>query len=392
MRLFVAVIALALGASACTKSKAEPVEAKPASEEHADEPAHEELPRKVRLSAEVARAAHVETAPVGKEVLAVTLALPGEIAADPDRLARISTPVAGRIEQVDFREGSFVKKGDQLVTVRVPELGKVRSAFTATAAKARAARSNAERLKILLEQRLTSEQAYLDAAATADSLDAEAKGLGEQLAAMGVGSGGSGNAPFQLTLRAPLAGVVLSRDAVAGQPVTVEQVLGSIADLSEVWFLGRVFEKDLGRLRAGASVEVQLNAYPDERFVGVVDYVGRQIDPVARTLTARVRLTNRVDLLRVGLFGTARVSTTEEHTKGPVLAVPRSALTEVAGKTTVFVRQPDGDFEVHEITLGHAAAGKVEVVSGLREGEQVVVNGAFTLKSIVLKGTMAEDD
>lgn len=388
MRVAPAIAAMLVVMAACSKDKPSP-QPKPEAAEHSDEPAHEELPKRVKLTPEVVRDAHVRTAPVGREVLTVTLDLPGEVAADPDRLARISAPVAGRIEHVAFKEGSLVKKGDLLVTVRVPELGKVRSAFSATMTKAKAARSNADRLKSLLDQRLASEQAYLDAAAEADSLDAEAKGLGEQLTAMGVGSAA---VPFQLTLRAPIQGVVLARDVVVGQPVTAEEVLGSIADLSEVWFLGRVFEKDLGRLRVGAKVEVQLNAYPNERFEGVVDHIGRQIDPVARTVTARVRLTNRDDVLRVGLFGTAKVSTVEEQKKGPVLVVPRTALTEVAGKTVVFVLQADGDYELHEVALGDAAAGKVEVLSGLRDGEQVVVDGVFTLKSSVLKGTLAEDE
>jgi cobalt-zinc-cadmium efflux system membrane fusion protein len=76
----------------------------------------------------------------------------------------------------------------------------------------------------------------------------------------------------------------------------------------------------------------------------------------------------------------------------PKLVVPRTALIEVAGKQVVFVRQTDGDFELHDVVPGEAALGKVEIVSGLRENEDVVVEGAFTLKSAVLRGTLAEDD
>ncbi|MGH7271055.1 MAG: efflux RND transporter periplasmic adaptor subunit, partial [Polyangiaceae bacterium] len=161
----------------------------------------------------------------------------------------------------------------------------------------------------------------------------------------------------------------------------------------EVWFLGRVFEKDLGRIRVGAPAEVELNAYPKEHFTGHVEYLAKQVDPIARTITARIRLTNRNDLLAIGLFGNARVAAgSGDEAKAPTLVVPRDALTEIGGRQALFVREPDGDFELHDVVLGDASLGKVQIVSGLREGEQVVVEGVFTLKSAVLKGAFGEEE
>ena len=74
------------------------------------------------------------------------------------------------------------------------------------------------------------------------------------------------------------------------------------------------------------------------------------------------------------------------------VVVPLSAITQLPEKNVVFVLQPDGDFEVHPVTLGGSAAGRVEVLGGLREGERVVVDGVFTLKSAVMKGTFGEED
>ncbi|MDB4989849.1 MAG: Cobalt/zinc/cadmium efflux transporter, rane fusion protein CzcB family [Myxococcaceae bacterium] len=391
---YVRAILVLLSLVGCSKSESkapsEPSKADAPEAAHRDEPEHEELPKRVRLEDEVTKDAKITTAPVVREALTVTLSLPGEIVVDPDKAARLSSPIAGRIEDVRFREGSTVKKGDVLAVIRVPDLGRLRSEQAAAQAQAKAARANAKRLKELLSQRLTSEQTYLDAAANADALELGARAASEQLGALGL-SGQGGN-PSALTLRAPLSGVIVTRNAVVGQPVSAAEVLCEIADLSELWFLGRVFEKDLGKLQLEAATEVQLNAYPQQRFGGVVEYIGRQVDPVARTVTARVRLTNRDDLLRVGLFGTAYVSTTGSQAREPTLIVPRSALTEVGGKQVVFVRQADKDFELHEVTLGDSAAGKVAVIAGLREGEQVVVEGVFTLKSAVLKSTFAEEE
>ena len=180
------------------------------------------------------------------------------------------------------------------------------------------------------------------------------------------------------------------RDAVVGQPVTPDTTLATIADLSQVWFLARVFEKNLSQVTTGAAAEVTLNAYPKERFQGTVEYLSKQIDPTARTLVARIGLANRADLLRLGLFGTARVSAKGAENQAPVLVIPRDAVSEIAGKTVVFVQEPDGDYEVHDVVLGEEALGKVRVVRGLREHELVVVDGVFTLKSAVMKSSFGE--
>jgi len=391
-RLVVALL-ITLLASGCSKTtnndapkKAE--EPAPAASAHTDEPEHDELPKRVRLTPKVIAGAKIRTVAVAKELLSSTLTLPGEIVADPDRSARVSSPVAGRIVEIKFKEGSVVAKGEALATVRIPELGKVRGAFAATSAKAASARTNAQRVAELAEKGLAAKQEAVQTKAEADALDAEANALREQLGALGVGGG----AGADLVLRAPVSGVVVARDGIVGQPITTDQTIATIADLKEVWFMGRVFEKDLGRLHVGAKAEIELNAYPKEHFEGTVEYLGKQVDPIARTITARMRLTNRDDVLRLGLFGSANVAAGNDEKKIPVLVVPRTAITEVGGKPVVFVRHADNDFELHYVVLGEGALGRVEIVSGLREGEQVVVEGAFTLKSAVLKSTLAEDD
>lgn len=376
---------------ACSKAAAPTPTAAPSSSSSSprpDEHEHEELPKLVHLAPEVIRDAGIRVAPVTRETLAPTVALPGEVGADPDRTAKVSSPVAGPLEQVSIREGALVRKGDVLATVRVPDLGKLRGSLAATGARAKAAHANADRLKDLYESKLATQQAYLDAKAEAEALDADARSLELQLASIGAGS----SAGFLLSLRAPIAGTVVARNAVVGQPVGTDWVLATITDLSEVWFLARVFEKDLGALHEGAACEIELNAYPNERFAGTLEYIGQQVDPVARTVIARVRVSNAKGRLRLGLFGTAHVAVASDTKPAPVLVVPRTALIEVAGRTVVFVQHDDGDFELHEVTIGGAAPGKVAVVTGLREGERVVVEGAFTLKSAVLKSALADED
>jgi cobalt-zinc-cadmium efflux system membrane fusion protein len=360
-----------------------------AHEQDAHEPhGHEALARRVTVSQEVIAAAGIQARPVTKAALLPTLSMPGEVAGDPDRLARISSPTAGRIEAVHFAEGRPVKQGAPLVVIRVPEIAKLRAASAASSARARAVRANAARLKLLLAEKLALEQDVLNAEAEADALELDARSTSDQLGALGAGATGA----FSITLRAPLTGTVVMREAVVGQPVSAEQTLGTIADLSEVWFLARVFEKDLGLLEPGAGAEVHLNAFANEHFTGVVEYVGQQIDPIGRTVTARVRLENPRGLMRIGLFGTCQVTMAGGAKSEPRLVVDQASVTELAGKKVVFVREKAGEFELHEVTLGREALGKVEVLEGLNEGEAVVTDGVFNLKSLVLKESFAEED
>jgi len=382
----------------CGKGKAEPAEAPaastsasigPASSSHVDEEAHEALPKRLTLTPEVISEARIRTEPVAKTVLSETLSLPGEVTADPDKLATVASPVSGRLERVSFREGSTVKKGDALATLRVPDIAKAKADHASSQAKALAARGNSDRLNELASKGLASQQEVLSAQADADALQAQSRAADELLRAIGAGSETINSV---LTLRAPISGVVIARNAIVGQPVSADQTLATIADLKEAWFLGRVFEKDLERLKTGTRSEVRLNAYTERRFAGTVEYIGRQIDPIARTLTARIRIQNDTDLLSVGLFGTAFVETAAQNAGTPVLVVPQTAVVSIGDKPAVFVREADGDFLLHEVVLGARALGKAQVVSGLREGENVVVEGAFTLKSLILKSTFGEED
>ncbi|MCU1277432.1 MAG: Cobalt/zinc/cadmium efflux transporter, rane fusion protein, CzcB family [bacterium] len=341
----------------------------------------------VTLSTEVMRDAGIEVAAATQEALPQLLAVPGQIAANPDRLARISTPAPGRIERVLVEEGQHVRKGDPLFVVRVPDLDKLRAGERALAARARAARTNAERLQSLVRDRLAAQQAYLDADAQARALELEAESLRQQLRAIGASDAGS---PSLLTLRAAFTGEVVMRSAVVGQPATVDQTLGTIASLSEVWFLARIYESDLGRARTGATADVTLNAFPERHFTGSVEYLGAELDPVTRAVNARIRVPNPDGALRVGLFGEAhiRCATADEPAR---VVVPESAVVDVTGKHLVFVQLRPGEFEPRAVVLGRLVYPRQAIESGLRAGEVVAVRGVFTLKAAWLRSTIEED-
>jgi cobalt-zinc-cadmium efflux system membrane fusion protein len=360
---------------------------------HQDEPEeHQQLPTKVRLRTDVVRAAGIKTAPAAMASLPMTVDLTGELAADPDRSAQLAARVPGRIVDVRVKEGQRVKALQTVAILESPELARARATLASAGARLKVARLNADRLRGLEAKSLASGQEASAAEAEAAALDAEAGAARQTLSALGQGADAAISGSARVTIQTPISGFVLSRDAVRGQSVNAEHVVAVIGDLEHAYFLARLFEKDLARVKPGAGAEVRLNAYPNEVFEGEVEAVGKQLDPAARTVTARILVRNHNDLLKVGLFGTARVVAGAATVQRRHVVVPLSAITQLPEKNVVFVLQPDGDFEVHPVTLGGSAAGRVEVLSGLREGERVVVDGVFTLKSAVLKGTFGEED
>jgi len=384
-----------LGSTACKKG--EPHDHEPAAahddhdEAHGHEGEHPPLPRRIRLPEKVIADASIATEPVIRQALTTSVELSGEIVADPDRQAIVSARVPGRIERVLFREGDEVKKGQLLAVVRAPELGELRSTYLAASARAGAAKANAERLRSLAANRFAAEQEILAAEAEAKSFAAEARAAAEKLAALGMPlPKASDAASSTLELRAPLDGVVVARDAIVGQPVGADHSVATLVDLREVFFVAKVFEHALPRVRVGSRAEVELSAHPGERFTGTLSYLGPRIDPDSRTVTARIALPNEDGAIRLGLFGTARIQS-EGDAARPSLVIPRDAVTEIAGRKVAFVETASGEYEAHDLELGTSGVGQVEVLSGLHEGEKVVVQGLFTLKSAVLRGTMEED-
>jgi cobalt-zinc-cadmium efflux system membrane fusion protein len=380
--------------------------------DHKDEEAHAELPTRVRLLPEVVEAAGLRTAAAALEILPSTVELSGELAADPDRAARITARVPGRIVAVRVKEGQKVAAGELLAVLESPELLRMRAAYVGAQARGQSAEKNAERLGSLLQSGLAAEQEARGAAADARALKAEESAAARTLAAWGLAPSELLQQGARLELRAPITGYVVSRDAVVGQWVPPEHTLFDVSDLDRAYFVGRLFEKSLARVQLGQPAEIRLSACPDVLLLGTVESIGRRLDPVARTVVARIVVQEppgHPGLLKIGLFGTARISEREggpqargdslpdggardAGTEAALLVVPLTAVVRLREKDVVFVRQPDGHFEVHPVTLGRSAGGRVQVLSGLRAGEQVVVQGAFTLKSAVLKATFAEEE
>lgn len=383
---FLGLIALLLG---CAK-KPECPSVEPTHQDETE--SHPGLPTRVRLSKEVLSSAKIRSEPVQVQALLATVELSGEIQADPDRTAQVTARVPGRITEVRFQEGMRVKAGDLLVTMESSELSRIRSTLLSSQARSQAAGKNLRRLQNLSKTGLAADQEVVAARAEVNSLHADALAAERALLSFGLTKGQLTQSGSKLEVRAPREGVIVSRNAIVGQAVPADHLLTEVMDLEKAFFVGRLFEKDLAYVRVGERADIRLNGYPTEVFAGTVEMIGNRLDPAARTVTARIAVTNHHDLLKVGLFGKAQVTQSQGKPQASGLVIPLTAVTPLAGEQVVFVHHPDNDFEVHPVKLGASADGKVMVLSGLKEGEQVVVEGVFTLKSMVLKSSMEEGE
>jgi cobalt-zinc-cadmium efflux system membrane fusion protein len=321
---------------------------------------------------------------VRRQIVAPVLLATGHVEADPGRSARVPAKVAGVIEDVLFREGDIVKEGAVLATVRAPGLGGLRADLASLQARTVSAQSNRTRLETLAQRGMASQQELAAARAEATALDAEGRAAKQRLQALGVAS--TGNASI-FSLRAPIAGSITHRDVLARPGRDPGVVVATIVSIDRAWFVARIFEHMLAKVRVGAVAEVQLNAYPDHPFLGTIEHLAATVDAEAQTVVARIPIENREDILRIGLFGSARIATTDPRAEpAPVLAVSRDSVIDVAGKPAVFVRGEGGSFELHEVVLGTSGPGVVEILSGLQEGELVVTRRSLDAQERAAQG------
>jgi cobalt-zinc-cadmium efflux system membrane fusion protein len=149
-----------------------------------------------------------------------------------------------------------------------------------------------------------------------------------------------------------------------------------------------VYEKDLGRIRVGQSAFITVDTYPGHPFEGKVSYIGDALDPQTRTARVRCEVSNHDLRLKTDMFANIELPT--KFSK-QAIAVPSASLQVVEGKNVVFIRHSQTQFEKREVERGVTVNQQTEILRGLKQGEPVVTQGAFHLKSILAGGELGED-
>jgi cobalt-zinc-cadmium efflux system membrane fusion protein len=392
--LFSLVVAAMLFAlPACgDKGEAEPEKKGAAKTEKKEAGKGKDHKDRVVLSPEAMKNAGIKVVAVSAQSLPATIRVTANIAHNHDRMLHVTPRVRGRVVEVYASVGSAVNTGSPLALLDSTELGEARADYAKAKVLLELTKANVEREKRLFEQKISPQKDLLTAQAEERRAEAEVRMLHEKLRLYGLGdveADSSNSAPSRYLVRAAGPGVVVEKEITQGEVIEAGKKVFTISDLSTVWVLLNIFEKDLAQVTRNTAVKIQTESYPDETFEGKVAYIGDVIDPQNRTVSLRVIVANPNRRLKPGMFATAEVVAGGASAKG--IVIPSSAIQKIEGKPVAFVQQSDGSFAKKELQLGKEMSGKVEVKSGLTEGDAVVTEGSFTLKSELLKGTLAEE-
>jgi len=323
--------------------------------------------------------------------------LTGEVRFDERHVAHVSPRVEGTIRRVHTSLGEQVKRGQALVEIESVGLGEAESEFLAAQASLRLARSSADRQEALRKEQISSEKEYLEAKQSLEAAQIRARSAGEKLSRLGVGqpalerlSAERRSGDGALVVRAPADGVVLEMHAVPGELVKPDESIVTVGDVSAVWVWADLHEDQLGQVvdaqRDGKlRAEVLVKAFPDAPFPGTVDFVGPTMDERTRTVKVRVAAANPGAKLRAGMFASVRLYLPGAE---EALAVPAAAVLSDEGRAFVFVHH-HGEYWIRRpVTPGRRWIDWVEVKAGLAGTETVAADGAFLLKSDVLRSKM----
>ncbi len=185
-----------------------------------------------------------------------------------------------------------------------------------------------------------------------------------------------GKSRHTLSFLSPVSGIVTEKKAVQGMRFMQGEALYRVADLSTIWVIADIFEKDIGVVKVGTTATLTINAYPDKRFSGVITYVYSTLQTETRTIPVRIELTNPDGLLKPGMFAKVEIPS---DGNGSVIAVPVSAVIDSGTRQIILVQAKAGRYEPREVTLGARSDHYVAVLSGIQDGEDVVVYSNFLI-------------
>jgi len=335
--------------------------------------------RQIRI--ELARMAEVPT----DEVIS-----PGKIEVNPNRVSRVTLPVTGRIEGVRVRLGDAVEAGQPLLEMQSPDADAAMSTYlqadaTVTQAQASLVKAQADfdrandlydHNAVAKKEVLSAENVLTQAKAAVEQAKASREQASRRLQLLGLTAGAFGQ---KVVVRAPIDGKVLEISVAPGEYRNdTNSPVMTIADLSSVWVASDVPESYIRFIQLGERLEINLVAYPGETFAGRVTRIADTVDPQTRTVKVMAEMDNSRGRLRPEMFGNIHHI---ESTRQAVV-VPAGTIIQGEGESIIFVERGPGRFEQVPVKVGKRLGDMTAVLSGLRAGQRVVVDGGMLLKGL----------
>lgn len=338
-------------------------------------------PNEVVASAEVLDQIKFEPAkiiPIKK-----TLDIPGSIEVKQNLLARIGSPVQGRIIEIKGELGKTVKQGDVLAVINSTELAKQQLAYIKSVQMVELKTKAYERAVLLFDADVVSEAQKLQRKTELSAAKADMEASKDQLFVMGmtIDEIEAIQSEIQIdattNIVAKIDGKIIKKNVNVGQVVDPTEDIFTIAMLNEVWGVAQVPERQIGFLKEGDDLLIDVPAYENKSVEGKITYLGDIVDPVTRTVTIRTEIDNAHGLLKPDMLITMKVSGKSIEKVG----VPINAIVSIDDIPNIFVKTGENKFLMRPVTLGVKNKDAVHIDDGLLEGEEVVIDGAFHLNN-----------
>ena len=324
---------------------------------------------------------HVQVLTVQPTTLTRSLRLTGAVAYNSFRTTPVITQVSGPVSRVVVVPGQKVRQAEPMLYVASPDYSQLRTNYLKAQAAYALAQKASARAQDLYEHHAIAEQNLEQAES------AEVQAGGDLVAAQGAlivlgftDPDALVKAPpsFEVPVKAPISGLVVEQDVSAGQliqPGTTQCFM--VSDVSSVWVLVNIYQKDLPYVRVGVTDAIQTDTY-SEAFHGRIAYVAASLDPSTRTLQARIETNNPGDKLKKDMYV---VATVNAGTIPNAIALPDAAiLRDNENQPFVYAAASSNQFGRRSITLGESLSGQTQITSGLNAGDRVIGNGSLFLQ------------
>jgi cobalt-zinc-cadmium efflux system membrane fusion protein len=347
----------------------------------------------VTLTREQAERAGINIEPVGEQAVseAAGQQSTGVVQANAYRETPVISLVGGIVRNVGAELGQVVRKGQSVASVSSSELADAQSRYLAALADLDEHHKHHQRTANLVEIGAASKEEFEEATTKLRSDEAAVANMRQRLQILGLspqrvnGLRSSSQVSTEVEIPSPVAGTVTSRAVNPGEVVEANKELMKVTDLSTVWVVGQLYEKDLARVRVGSGATITSDAYPGRVFRGKVTYIDPALDQATRTAQVRVELPNPGQMLKIGMYVNISFATVG-GAESTVPIVPNAAVQNINNQQVVFLATSDPSvFVMRRVRLGTESNEYLPVQEGLHAGDRVVTNGSFLLRAEWLK-------